>query len=412
MASGIIPSPPKNPSLYQLILAKLLSIVKRIYLDHNASTPLLPESLEAMRPWLGADDFGNPSSQHTCGRWARAAVDDARSEMASLLGAGDMEIIFTGGGTESIFLGMAGLAIAAHGSGKRHLITQATEHPAALQTGAWIEKVLGWRVTRLPVDACGKVVREDFVRAFCGDTGLVSIMSANNETGVRQETAFFGAFCREKGVPFHCDAAQSFGKEPVAPSDWGADAVSLAAHKAYGPKGVGALYLRNGIPFESPLVGGGQEGGRRGGTENVAGIVGMAVAARFVSEKSAGDSSRLRGCVEWLWGGLKETGFFYRNGLGEDALPNTLNVSVEGVDGESLLMMCDLAGVELSAGSACRMGSVQPSHVLVAMGRSVGLARASLRFSLGRETTSEDIAEACRRVLEVVGRLREKHQNW
>lgn len=374
-----------------------------IYLDYNATTPLAPEVLETMRPYLERH-FGNPSSIHAAGREARAAIDEARDRLAGVLGAKPHELIFTGGGTEADNLAILGLARAQAARGQ-HLVTCITEHHAVLQAFEHLEKKEGFAVSWLPVDAGGQIDLQRFRETLREDTTLVSIMAANNETGVRQPVREIAALCRERGVFFHTDAIQSFGKEPVAARDF--DALSLAAHKFRGPKGVGLLFLGAGIPIERLQVGGSHENERRAGTENVAAIVGLAHAAELAVRDLETEAARQRLLRERLWTGMQAAfPAAVRNGNPHDMLANTLNVSFPGLDGESLLMNLDLAGICASSGSACMVGSVMPSHVLLAMGVAPDLARATARFSLGKETTAEEIEEVLRRLPEIFDRLR------
>ncbi len=372
-----------------------------IYLDHNATTPLAPGVLEAMRPYL--EKFhGNASSIHAAGREARAAIDDSRDRLAVLLACRPHEIIFTGGGTESNNLALLGLA-RAHMAKGRHLITCATEHHAVLQPLEHLQKHEGFRLTVLGVDSRGVLDPAEVKRAITGETTLVSVMTANNETGVRQPVAEIAAICRGHGVLFHTDAIQSFGKEPLASE---ADALSLAAHKFCGPKGAGLLRLRGGISIERIAFGGSHEGERRPGTENVAAIVGMARAAELAAASAAEESARLQPLREKLWQGIRASfPAAVRNSDPSLSLANTLNVSFPGLDGESLLINLDLAGICVSSGSACMVGSIQPSHVLLAMGVPRGTAQATVRLSLGKGTTEEEIGEAGRRIEGVFQRL-------
>ncbi|MEI6562065.1 MAG: cysteine desulfurase family protein [Verrucomicrobiota bacterium] len=389
--------------------------MKRIYLDHNATTPLAPEALAAMLPFLsgGYDGtFGNPSSIHAAGREARAAVDDARDRLARLLGARPNEIIFTSGGTEADNLAVLGLARnrARRGSA-RHLITSATEHHAVLHAAEFLEKHEGFQVTRLPVDQRGLLEVEALRRALTPETALVSLHSANNETGTVQPVAEIAALCRAHGVPFHSDMVQSFGKLPVRVDHTnGPDALSLAAHKFYGPKGAGALWLRSGVSLDAIGFGGAQENERRPGTENVAAIVGMVTAAELAVQSLAQEQPRQAALRDRLWQGIAAAfPAAVRNGAWDEPalqLANTLNVSFPGLDGETLLIHCDLAGVCISSGSACMTGSPQPSHVLRAMGVPRALAQASLRFSLGKGTTEADIDAAIERLAGIFARVR------
>ncbi|GAT34541.1 cysteine desulfurase [Terrimicrobium sacchariphilum] len=375
-----------------------------VYLDYNATTPLAPEALETMLPFLHGG-YGNPSSIHAAGREARAGIDDAREKLAALLGVKGHEIIFTGGGTEACNLGVLGIA-RAHLPRGRHLITTATEHHAVLHACQHLLHHEGYELTILPVDASGRVDPQDVARAIRADTTVVSVMHANNETGVLQPIEEISALCRERKVFFHTDAVQTFGKIPVRPAELGAAAVSIAGHKFYGPKGVGALYLRSGIATARTLHGGAQENTRRPGTENVAAIVGMVAAAEKALAAGIADQPRQAALRDRLWAGIQEVEpRAIRNGAADDlSLGNTLNVSFPGVDGEALLIGLDLEGVCVSSGSACMVGSVQPSHVLIAMGVAPAVASSTVRFSLGLATTEADIDHCLRALASVLAR--------
>lgn len=374
-----------------------------VYFDHNATTPLAPEALEAMLPYL-REGYGNPSSIHAPGRVARAAVDDARDQLAGLLGVKPHEIIFTGGGTESCNLAVLGIA-RAHAPRGRHLITAASEHHAVLNACEHLHHHEGFALTVLPVDGAGLVDPEALRAAFRPDTMLVSIMQANNETGTIQPVEELSAVCRERGVCFHTDAVQSFGKLPVRPHDLGAAAVSIAAHKFGGPKGVGVLWLRAGVALARIFHGGSHENTRRPGTENVAGIAGMAAAARRAEARRDAEQMRLGPLRDRLWAGITALApQAVRNGHPARTLANTLNVSFPGADGEALLIGLDLEGVCASSGSACMVGSVQPSHVLLAMGVEPRLAGSTVRFSLGTQTTESDIDHCLRALARVLER--------
>ena len=372
-----------------------------IYLDHNATTPLAPEALDAMRPYL--ERFhGNPSSIHAAGRETRAVLDDSRDRMAALLGCRPHEIIFTGGGTEADNLAILGLA-RAHGARGKHLITCATEHHAVLHPFEHLQRREGFRLTVLPVDSRGLLDPADVRAALTDETTLVSVMTANNETGVRQPVAEISALCRGRGVLFHADAIQSFGKETLA---FDADALSLAAHKFRGPKGAGLLCVRGGLPIERVVFGGSHEGERRPGTENVAAIAGMACAANIAVIGLDAEAARQMQLRERLWEGIRAAfPAAQRNSDPALSLPNTLNVSFPGLDGESVLINLDLAGICASSGSACMVGSIQPSHVLLAMGVPRDTAQATVRFSLGKTTTEEEIEEAIARMAGIFERL-------
>jgi cysteine desulfurase len=373
-----------------------------IYLDYNATTPLAPEALAAMQPYLDRH-FGNPSSIHAAGREARAAIDDARDRLARLLGAKPHEIIFTGGGTESDNLAIIGLARSRANVG-RHLITCATEHHAVLHAFEHLQKREGFHVTWLPVDGEGRVDPDQVTDALTPQTTLVSIMSANNETGTLQPVREIARLCGERGVLFHTDAIQSFGKEPLAAHDF--DALSLAAHKFHGPKGAGLLYLRAGISLEALQHGGSHENQRRPGTENVAAIVGMARAAELALEVLESEVARQSALRDQLWCGIRAIWpSAIRNGSATNQLCNTVNVSFPGMDAESLLMNFDLAGICASSGSACMVGSIQASHVLLAMGVTPELARSTVRFSVGKQTIAAEIERTLDAMPEILARL-------
>lgn len=374
-----------------------------VYLDYNATTPLAPQALQAMLPFLEGG-HGNPSSIHAAGREARAAVDDSRDELAALFGCRPHEIIFTGGGTESCNLAVIGLAHA-HAPRGRHLITAATEHHAVLHAFEHLNHHQGFELTILPVDRGGRVDPASLREALRPDTTVVSVMHANNETGTLQPIEELSAICREKGVCFHTDAVQTFGKLPVRPNDLGVTALSIAGHKFHGPKGVGALFLRAGVAISRISHGGAHENTRRPGTENVPAIVGMVAAASWSEQLRAAEEPRLAALREQLWQGIQGiSSAAIRNGDTAHTLSNTLNVTFPGLDGESLLIGLDLEGVCASSGSACMVGSVQPSHVLVAMGVSAALASSTVRFSLGTETTEPDIAHCLRAIANVLAR--------
>jgi cysteine desulfurase len=378
------------------------SFHRMIYLDYNATTPLLPEAFAAMRPYLETH-FGNPSSIHATGREARAAIDDARDRVARLLGARPHEIIFTGGGTESDNLAILGLARHRAAQGK-HLVTCSTEHHAVLHAFEHLQKREGFRVTFLPVDRFGRVTPEQVSESLTPETTLVSIMTANNETGTLQPVREIAAICRERGVLFHSDAIQSFGKEPLPIGEF--DAMSLAAHKFGGPKGAGILLLRSGISIDRLQHGGSHENERRPGTENVAAIAGMAAAAELSLKKVEDDSAQQAQLRDQLWLGIRKAYPEAKlNGHPDLRLGNTLNVSFPGLDGEGLLIALDLAGIAVSSGSACMVGSVLPSHVLLSMGVPVDIAGSTVRFSLGKQTTEAEIHDAINRIEGVLARL-------
>jgi cysteine desulfurase len=369
-----------------------------IYLDHAATTPLRPEVLEAMLPYL-TEHHGNPSSIHASGRRARQGLDDAREAIANALGAKPREIVFTASGTEADNLALKGVAWAASANG-RHVITTAVEHKAVMGSVAVLERQ-GFEVTCLPVDRYGRVDPADVAAAITERTTLVSVQAANNEVGTLQPVAEIGAICRERGVFLHTDAVQSAAFEPPTPDAWQASLVSLSAHKLGGPKGVGALFVRQGTPMLPQLSGGAQERQRRAGTENVAGIVGFGAAVRRAYP--APDVARLR---DQLIAGLAGLAGVELTGHPTERLPNSVSLVIEGVEGGDLVAALDLEGIETSTGSACTTGSVEPSHVLLAMGIDPHLAHGSLRLTLGRETSAADIDRTLVVVATCVARLR------
>ena len=379
--------------------------MRRVYADHNATTPLDPQVLEAMLPYL-RNHFGNASSVHIFGREARAAIDDVRVRLAQLLGAQESEIVFTGGGTEADNAAVFGVVRAQRKKG-RHIITSRIEHHAVLHACQYLEKTGEGEVTYLPVSHDCLVNPDDLRQAIRKDTVLVSIMSANNETGTIQPVKDLGAICRKHGVTFHTDAVQSFGKQAVGVDDWGVDLLSVAAHKFYGPKGVGALYIRRGTKLDPVLFGGSHENERRAGTENVAAIVGMAKAAELATATMDEEQGRLFELTEKLGEGIAQrVRDVHRNGHARQRIGNTINFSFAGCEEEGLLLGLDLEGVAVSSGSACAVGSLEPSHVLQAMGLSHELSRAAVRFSLGKGNTAEDVNYILEALVRVVERLR------
>jgi cysteine desulfurase len=371
-----------------------------IYLDHAATSPLRPEVLEAMLPYL-SEHHGNPSSIHASGRRARQGLDEAREEIATLLGAKAREIVFTGGGTESDNLAVKGVAWAASARG-RHIVTTSVEHKAIVNACAVLERQ-GFAITRLPVDRYGRVDPAELAAAITEHTILVSVMSANNEVGTLQPVAEIGAICRDRGVVFHTDAVQSAAFEAPTPNAWQATLVSLSAHKLGGPKGIGALYVRQGTAMLPQLHGGAQERQRRAGTENVAGAVGFAAAMRLAAGESPIAAAALR---DRLIAGLVVLPGVRLTGHPVERLPNSASVVIEGVEGGDLVAALDLEGIEASTGSACTTGSVEPSHVLLAMGVDEQLAHGSLRLTAGAETTADEIDRAIEMIGACVGRLR------
>lgn len=380
----------------------------RVYLDYNATTPVAPAVLQAMLPFLG-DDFGNAGSVHTPGQRARAAVEHARESVAALIEAKPSEIVFTSGGTEADNLALFG-SVAASTKPQKHVVTTAIEHHAILHSCEELERQ-GIEVTIVPVrqsrDSQGVVDPEEIRRALRPETVLISVMHANNELGVIQPIEEIGRIAAEAGVRFHCDAVQSAGKVPLDVSRLGVDLLSISAHKFCGPKGVGALYVRSGTPLAPRFFGGHAERDRRPGTENVPGIVGIGKAAELARTLLAEDTTRIGALRDRLETALLERVSGARvNGDRVHRVPNTSNMSFPGAGGEALLISLDLQGIACSTGAACSSGSTEPSHVLLAAGLSRDDARSSLRFSLGRPTTSEEIDYAISVIPSVVARIR------
>jgi cysteine desulfurase len=375
---------------------------RRVYLDHNASTPVHPEVLAEMLPYFG-DVYGNPSSVHGFGREARAAVDVARERGAGFLRVRPDELVFTSGGTESDNFGLKGLALA-RGSG--HLITSTVEHHAVLRSAQALE-AQGFAVTYLPVDQTGMVDPDDVRRALRPDTIAISIMHANSEVGTIQPVAAIGAIAREAGVPFHVDAVQTFGKVPIDLEAMNIDALSFSSHKIYGPKGIAGLYIHRGTKMVSIQHGGEHERRRRAGTENVPGIVGLGKAVQIRARDMKAEAERVTALRDRMWEGIRARVPEVRlNGHPTERLPGTANICYRNVESESIVLGLDLKGIAVSAGSACTAGSVEPSHVLVAMSVPLDWAMGAVRSSLGRSTTAEDVDYVVDSVVEVVGKVR------
>ena len=360
----------------------------RIYLDNAATTAVSPEVLEAMLPWF-TGGFGNASSIHTQGREAKRAIEAARRQVAKSLNcAAPQEVYFTAGGSESDNWAIKGAALA---RGKGHIITTTIEHHAVLHTCQYLEKQ-GFTVTYLPVDEYGRVTAAQVERALQTDTILVSVMAANNEVGTIQPIGEIGALCRSRGVLFHTDAVQAVGAIPIDVQEMNIDLLSLSGHKLHGPKGVGALYIRKGVKIDSLIHGGAQERGFRAGTENVPGIVGLGKAVEIAHANLAENAACVTALRENLIAGVMTRLSGVRlNGHPTERLPGNVNLSFDGVEGEALLLRLDLAGVAGSSGSACTSGTLDPSHVLMALGLSEAAAHGSLRLTLGTDTTQEDI---------------------
>ena len=406
--------------------------MRRVYLDNNATTPMLPEVLEAMRPYFG-EHFGNASSIHHHGQETRAAVERARESVARMLGCRASEIVFTSGGTEADNLAVFGLARAGD-----HVITSTIEHHAVLNACRHlVEK--GCEVTYVPVDGCGMVDPADVQRALRPNTKLISIMLANNETGVLQPVEEIGNIAAEGDVYFHTDAVQAAGKIAVRVEEIGCDLLTISGHKLHGPQGVGALYVKKGTALDAMIYGGRHERSRRAGTENVPGIVGLGKAAELAcGALERGDDQEIAALRDRLEQELLRIEACSVNGAGTHPsqstrrmghpspdsshstrrmghparVPNTTNICFEGIDGEALVIALDLKGLAVSTGAACSSGAIEPSHVLLAMGLTAEQARASIRFSLGKQTTVEDVEFALAVVPETVARLRELSPVW
>ena len=359
-----------------------------IYFDHAATTALDPRVLEAMIPYF-TSEYGNASSIYTLGRHAMQAIDGAREEVAEILGCRPTEITFTGGGSESDNLAIKGVAFASQKKGN-HIITSPIEHHAVLHTVQYLER-FGFKTTCVPVDGYGMVDPDEVARAITDSTVLVSIMYANNEIGTIEPVAEIGRICRARKVPFHVDAVQAGGALPLNVAELNVDLLSLSAHKFYGPKGVGMLYTRQGVRILPQLQGGSQERGRRAGTENVAGIVGAATALRLAYEDLPQVTPRILALRDRLIAGVLTIPGSKLTGHPTRRLPNNASFLFEGVEGESILLSLDLHGIAASTGSACTSGSVDPSHVLLAMGISTELAHGSLRLTLGKDNSDEDV---------------------
>jgi cysteine desulfurase len=376
----------------------------RIYLDHNASTQVRPEVLEAMLPYF-SEHFGNASSAHAFGQEAKGGIEDARARVAALLNAMPGEIVFTSGGTESDNLGVIGGARALPFKG-RHVIVSSIEHDAVRHAADALERE-GYDVTRVAPDPLGVVHAEAIADAIRSDTALVSVMAANNETGVVQPVAEIGALCAKRGVAFHVDAVQAAGKIPIDVQAWQATLATIAGHKFYAPKGVGALFVKRGFKPVSLQHGGEHEKGRRPGTENVPAIVGLGMAAELALREMAESASRIARLRDRLEASIRDlVPKVVVHGAGAPRVPNTAHVSFVGAEGEHLILSLDMKGIAVSSGAACKAGSSHPSHVLLAMGVSREVAQSAVRFSLGRCSTEEEIDRVLEILPEVVSKLR------
>ena len=367
-------------------------MIQRIYLDHAATTPLRPEVRAAMEPYLSADGFGNPSSLHADGQRAKRALDAARDTLACALGAQFSEITFTSGGTEADNAALVGVMLA-RGRGS-HLITTQIEHEAVIETARFLEK-LGFSVTYLPVDEQGRIAPQSVADALTDRTALVSVMHANNEVGTVQPLREIADLVHAHGAYLHTDAVQTFSQLPVNVHDLGVDLLSVSAHKIYGPKGVGALYVRSGIPIEPLLHGGGQERERRAGTENVPAIAGFGEAVRLLLPEREAVAARLTRLRDTVLAALRQRiPSMVLNGHPTERLPNNINLSFPGLDAETLLLTLDRAGISASSGSACTSGSIEPSHILTAMGLPDDRVNSAIRLTLGRDTTRAEVDRA------------------
>jgi len=377
-------------------------MTRRVYLDHNASTPVHPDVVAEMLPYFG-ERFGNPSSVHGFGREARAGVDLARERIARFLKVPLDEVVFTSGGTESDNMALKGLAFA---RGKGHLITSRIEHHAVLRAAQWLE-TQGFTVTYVGVDEHGMVDPDEVKRAIRPDTIGISIMHANSEAGTIQPVGAIGALARERGIPFHVDAVQTFGKLDFDVNACGIDLLSFSAHKIYGPKGVAGFWIRKGVKLQAVQHGGEHERRRRAGTENVPAIVGFGKAVEIRARDMKAEHERLTALRDRLWESIRARVPDVRlNGHPTERLPGTANLSYRGVESESIVLGLDLKGIGVSAGSACTAGSVEPSYVLVAMGLPLDWAMGAVRHSLGRSTTAEDIDYVIESVEPIVRKLR------
>ncbi len=376
----------------------------RIYMDNAATTAVAPEVLKTMLPYF-SEIYGNPSSIHSTGRDARRAVDAARKQVAQAIGAQPTEIYFTAGGSESDNWAIKGTAFAKRSKGN-HIITTAIEHHAVLHTCQWLEKQ-GFQVTYLPVDEYGRVRVEDVEKAITDKTILISVMAANNEIGTLEPIAEIGKLAHEKGILFHTDAVQAVGAIPLDVNAMNIDMLSMSGHKFHGPKGIGALYIRKGVRPDVFMHGGAQERAQRAGTENLPGIIGMGKAIELATQNLEANAARMTRLRDKLIDGiLAEIPDVRLNGHRTQRLPNNVNVSIRYIEGEALLLRLDLAGIAGSSGSACTSGSLDPSHVLLAIGLPHEIAHGSLRLSLGTDTTEEEVDEVLRVLPGIVKDLR------
>ncbi len=378
--------------------------MQRIYLDYAATTPTDPAVVQAMLPYFH-DSFGNPSAIYSYGQEAKNALEEARGKVARLIGARDEEIIFTSGGTEADNFALKGAAYANQKKGN-HIITYVIEHHAVLESCKFLAK-MGFKITYLPVDKYGLVDPDSVKKAITDKTILISVMHANNEIGTIQPIAEIGKIAKEAGILFHSDAVQTAGHIPANVNALGVDLLSMSGHKLYGPKGVGVLYIRKGSKLTPFMHGGGQERGRRASTENVPGIVGLGKAAELAGQDLEIEAQRLTGLRDKLISGIiQKVDRTHLNGHPVKRLPNNVNISVEFVEGESMCLNMDIAGICASTGSACSSGSLEASHVLLAIGLEHVQAHGSLRFTLGKWTTEEEIEKVLEILPRIIGKLR------
>ncbi|CAD6491583.1 MAG: Cysteine desulfurase IscS 2 [Candidatus Argoarchaeum ethanivorans] len=380
--------------------------MKQIYMDCGATTPVDPLVVEAMLPYF-TEKFGNASSLHSFGREAKQALENSRAAVAEFIGAKPEEIVFTGGGTESDNLAIKGTAYW-HRNHGRHIITSTIEHHAVLYTCKHLEK-LGFEVTCIPVDKYGMVNPDDVRSAIREDTVLITIMHANNEIGTIEPVNEIGRIAKDRGIYFHTDAVQSAGKIPVNVGDLCVDLLSISAHKIYGPKGVGALYVRDGIDIESLVDGGGHERTLRSGTENIPAIVGFAKACELAHQNMKSDAAHLKNLQNKIINGILKIEGCYLNGHPTKRLPNNIHVCFNDIDGDLLLLELDDCGIAVSTGSACSSGSLEPSHVLLATGLKPEEAQGSLRITLGRDNTHEDVEYLLEKLTPIIESLRKTH---
>ena len=378
--------------------------VKKIYMDHNATTPVHPEVLDIMLPYY-REVYGNASSVHVFGREARIAMEEAREKIAAFIGAETREIVFTSGGTEADNLAIVGAASQNSQKGN-HIITSVVEHPAVLNTCKHLE-TLGFQVSYLKVDRYGMVNADDVRESLTENTILITIMHANNEIGTIEPLQEIGRIAGEEGITFHTDAVQTLGKIPVITNELGVDLLSTSAHKIYGPKGVGALFVRKGTRIEPLVRGGHHERNRRGGTENVPGIVGFGKAIEMAADRMVKERERLWKLTEKLKTGLQgQLEYVYANSHPTQRLPGTMNLSFDFLEGESIVLNLDMKGIAVSTGSACTSGSLEPSHVLMALGLEPATAQGAIRFSLGADNTEADVDYVLEELPPIVRRLR------